>query len=90
VLIAVLLFRRYLMDYEYIFFPSKALQLALIKTLLMLSLLFVLFWGADRLLALWLNPSYLRSALAYLIPSFLFDGLSTALSRGFDRVIGLR
>jgi hypothetical protein len=26
VLIAVLLFRRYLMNYEYIFFPSKALQ----------------------------------------------------------------
>lgn len=86
---AVWLFRHYLMDYEYIFFPDKAVQLALIKTLLMMSLLVVLFWGTDWLLALWLSPGWWRSALAYLIPSMLFDGLSTALSWSFDRIIGL-
>ncbi len=86
---AIWLFRRYLMDYEYIFFTGKALQLALTKTLLMMSLLIFLFWGTDWLLGLWLSPGWWRAALAYLIPSILFDGLSKALDYSFDRIIGL-
>lgn len=87
--IAVLLFRRYLMDYEYVFFTGKALQMAFYKTVLIMGLLAGLFWGADWLLGLVLDPGYVRNALAFLIPSILFDILDEPVSKGFDRAIGL-
>jgi hypothetical protein len=89
VVFAFFLFRRYYMVYEYIFFTGKAIQMAFWKTVLMLGLLFILFWGADWLLGLLLNPGYLHSALAFLVPSILFDIIDEPVSYSFDRAIGL-
>lgn len=89
VVIAFFLFRRYYMDYEYIFFTHKALKLAFFKTALIMGLLGFLFYGADWLLGWLLNPGYVRNILAFLIPSILFDILDEPVSHGFDRAIGL-
>jgi hypothetical protein len=86
VAIAIFLYRRYLIAYEFVYFARKARRLALIKTVIMVALLLLLFSGAEWLLALFMGVGYLRSVLTFVLPFLLLNLFWQATEAWLDRL----
>jgi hypothetical protein len=82
----VFFFRRFLLEYNTVFFSGKALQWALIKTVVIVLFVFGLFYGFDRLFAWWMEPGYWREVLAFLLPYLLMRIFWEPLIWAIDRL----
>lgn len=84
--IALVLYRRYIIGYEFIYFAGKAHRLALVKTGVMVSLLLGAFAGAEWLFA-WLLPAgYLQIVLSFVVPYLLLKLIWQPMEVWLDRL----
>lgn len=80
------IFRSTLAVYGHVFFPARAVRNALIKTVLMVALLFAIFAAPYWLFQTLLPPGWARS-LSLLLSFVLFDVLWGGAGRLLDRLL---
>ncbi len=78
-------FRSALAQYNYIFFPARAVRNAFLKALAMTALLYAIYAVPDWLAQVLLPPGKIRS-LSFVVSILLFDALWDGASRRLDRL----